>query len=60
MKDDLTVKPMQPYIMLEADNLNTVDSTDMGISHFYEFELNQDSTHQSLISQKQKLFLMEV
>ena len=47
MKNDLTLKPMQPYIMLEADNLYTVGSMDMGISHFYEFELNQDSTHKT-------------
>lgn len=45
MKDDITIKPLQPYVMLEVDNLISLDSTDMGISHFYEFELSDDKPH---------------
>lgn len=45
MKDDVTIKPIQPYVMLEVGNLNSVDSGYMGISHFYEFELKDDRPH---------------
>ena len=45
MKDDIAMKPLQPYIMLEVDNLTSIDSMDMGISHFYEFELGDNKSH---------------
>lgn len=45
MKDDIAIKPIQPYVELEAENLSRVDSMDLGISHFYEFSLDADKPH---------------
>lgn len=47
MKDDMTIKPLQPYIILGADKLSSVDSAYLGISHFYEFELSDEASHNS-------------
>lgn len=45
MKEDITIKPLQPYIMLEAEKHLSIDSPDMGISHFYEIELSANKPH---------------
>lgn len=44
MKEDI-IKPIQPYITMEVDNLTRIDSADMGISHFYEFEIGDNKPH---------------
>lgn len=43
--DDITIKPLQPYIRIEADNLSQIETNDLGISHFYEFSLKDGKPH---------------
>lgn len=45
MNEDVTIRPLQPYIMLEAEKHTSIDSLGMGISHFYEIELGADKPH---------------
>lgn len=45
MNEELTVKPLQPYMSMQADNLTSVDCDSMGISHFYEFEIRDTKAH---------------
>ena len=47
MKDDITIKPLQPYIIVEAEKVSSLDSSYLGISHFYEIELNDEKSHNS-------------
>lgn len=45
-RENTIINPRQPYIELGVEQLNKLDCSQLGISHFYEFSLRQDKSHE--------------
>ena len=45
MMDDIKINPFQPYVLLETEDFKKLEVNNLGISHFYEFSLNDKDNH---------------
>lgn len=45
-KEETIINPYQPYIELGVEKLKRLDCSQLGISHFYEFSLGQNESHE--------------
>lgn len=45
-KENTIINPHQPYVELGVDELNKLNCPKLGISHFYEFSLGQNRSHE--------------